>query len=283
MLKIMRLVVLGSGGSEGIPVPYCDCRVCKSKEQRLRTSYLIKIKDKNFLVEMGPDFRYQQLKHNFSVDYLFISHEHSDHINGIQELRHITLIAKLKIKPINVIISKNLHKRLLHQPFIERQGIRYAYNSLIKNKKIIPHLLDYWKQYKFDGFEVELFKNRHENMNCDGLLLESKSKSIIYLADAGVLSHKTEDLINKTNPELLIVHAPFFYSRKKLKEEDYNNVRKMRITHHIGIDTIHHLKAKKILLSHFSHRTGLRHKEIKKEIAKYKNIRAAYDGMEFKI
>jgi len=278
----MKLIVLGSGGSEGIPVPYCDCKVCKSGKHRLRTSYLIKIKDKNLLVESSPDFRQQQLKHNFSVDYLFISHDHSDHINGLQELRHIMLIAKIKIKPINILISKKLHKRLLHQPCIERQGIRYAYNSLIRNKKLIPHLLDYWKRYKFDGFEIELFKNRHENITCDGFLLESKGKSIVYLADAGVLYHKTEDLINN-NPDLLITHTPYFYSAKKLKKDDHNNARKMRLTHHIGIDNLHQLKAKKILLSHFSHRAGLTHKEIKKEIAKHKNIRAAYDGMELKI
>jgi len=43
------------------------------------------------------------------------------------------------------------------------------------------------------------------------------------------------------------------------------------------------LKVKKILLSHFSHKAGLRHKELRKEISKYKNMKIAYDGMELKI
>ena len=279
----MLITVLGSGGSEGIPVPYCNCKVCKSGDKRYRTSFLIESNSKSFLVEIGPDFRRQQLKYNFPINYLFFSHEHLDHIAGLAELRYIMLIAKIKISPINVIISKRLHKKLLNQPQIGREGIRYAYHSLIRNKKLKPNLLDYEKRYKFTDFEIELFKNKHENIACDGFLLVSKGKKIIYLGDAGSLYQKNENLINNTNPDLLIANTPYFYSGKKIKE-DNKNLRKMRITNHMGIDNIQHLRAKKILLLHFSHRSCLTHSEIEKIISKCgKNIIAGSDGMKVRI
>ena len=279
----MLVTVLGSGGSEGIPVPYCTCRVCESGDRRYRTSFLIKVKGRFLLAEIGPDFRRQQLRYRFPIDYLFISHEHSDHIGGLTELRQIMLIAKIKLKPINILISKRLHKRLLHRPYIEKVGIRYAYTSLVRKKKLVPHLLDYDRRYRFDGFDIELFRNRHENLACDGFLLESGGKSIVYLADAGMLYQKTENLINETKPELLVANTPFFYSNHKLKQEDHNRVRRMRMTHHIGIDSIHHFPARKILLNHFSHKSGFTHKEIEENVSAYGNIIAARDGLKIRV
>lgn len=279
----MLFTVLGSGGSEGIPVPYCDCRVCKSGDKRYRTSYLLQIGDKNLLIEISPDFRKQQLKYNFPIDYLFVSHEHYDHIGGFADLRNIMLIAKIKLKPVKLLISKRLHHKLLHQPYIVKEGIRYFYNVLVRKKKLIPYVLEYGKKYFFDGFEIEIFKNRHENIACDGFLLKAEGKSIVYLADAGILHHKTETLINETKPDLLVANTPYLYSAKKFKEENPKLARNLRVTNHIGIDTVSHFNVKKILLSHFSHRSGLTHEEIEEKIKEYKNILAAKDGLEIRI
>ncbi len=279
----MKVLVLGSGGSEGIPVPYCDCRVCRSGDRRERTSYLIKTGKKNLLVEIGPDFRRQQLRHGFPIDYLFVSHEHHDHISGLAELRHITMVARIRIRRVDVLISRRLHSRMMHEPHVYREGIRHAYMSLARNRKIVPHKLDYYRFYDFDGFRIQLFRNRHENITCDGFLLESEGKSVAYLADAGSLYHKTEKLINEANPDLLIANTPFLFSRDQIRKNDRRSARRLRLTHHIGIDSICHLNAKRILLSHFSHRSGLTHKEIVKRISPYRNATAAMDGLELTV
>ena len=83
----MKLTVLGTGGSEGVPALYCKCKVCTSGEQRLRPSYHLKISDKSeLLIEAGPDFRTQQQKFNFDFTHCFFSHEHGDHINFLDML-----------------------------------------------------------------------------------------------------------------------------------------------------------------------------------------------------
>ena len=279
----MKLTVLGSGGSEGIPVPYCNCKVCKSNDTRLRTSYLINIKNKNFLVEIGPDFRGQQLKYNFSIDYLFISHAHDDHIRGIIELRHILLIAKIKIKKIKILISRKLHNRFLFpkkdggttegENILDKEGISYNYKKLLAKKKLENHILKYYSKYHFKDFSITLFKNMHGRTFSDGFLLEAQNKKIVYLGDANKINTKTKELINKEKPNLLIANVPSFFSKNTHKNDhlDFKTLIELR------------LKTKKILISHFSHNANLTHADILKKIGKQKNIIAAYDGMQLTI
>lgn len=87
----MKLTILGSGTSFGVPVIACDCKVCKSdkaQDKRLRASALLCIDNKNFLIDVGPDFRTQALRAKLHhLDAVFLTHSHADHIHGIDDLR----------------------------------------------------------------------------------------------------------------------------------------------------------------------------------------------------
>lgn len=86
-----RLILLGTGSSMGVPVVGCECQVCQSnhpKNIRNRCCALIEFNDKTFLVDCGPDFHRQGLKHHItSLDGVIFTHAHFDHIAGIDELR----------------------------------------------------------------------------------------------------------------------------------------------------------------------------------------------------
>jgi len=86
-----ELIVLGSGGSLGVPIVGCSCDVCKSdnsKNKRLRPSVLFKIGGKSILIDTSPDFRQQALTHDITdIDAVLLTHVHYDHISGIDELR----------------------------------------------------------------------------------------------------------------------------------------------------------------------------------------------------
>ena len=61
----MKITLLGTGTSQGVPVIACDCNVCLSKNQkdkRLRTSAMIEVNNEIFIIDTGPDFRQQMLK-----------------------------------------------------------------------------------------------------------------------------------------------------------------------------------------------------------------------------
>lgn len=87
----MRVTILGSGTSTGVPEIGCSCDVCKSenpKDKRLRASVLVETGSENLLIDCGPDFRYQMLRNRTTaVDALLITHIHYDHIGGLDDLR----------------------------------------------------------------------------------------------------------------------------------------------------------------------------------------------------
>jgi phosphoribosyl 1,2-cyclic phosphate phosphodiesterase len=91
MHKEGSFLFLGTGASAGIPIIGCDCHVCQSPDphnQRLRPSGVLKVGEKAFLIDSGPDFRQQALRHKIvHLDGLLLTHTHFDHIAGIDELR----------------------------------------------------------------------------------------------------------------------------------------------------------------------------------------------------
>ncbi|MBI1289952.1 MBL fold metallo-hydrolase [bacterium] len=87
----LTVTVLGSGTSAGIPVVACDCAVCRStnpRNNRLRSSILMSGEGVDLLVDCGADFRQQALHFGIGrLDAVLLTHAHSDHIAGIDEIR----------------------------------------------------------------------------------------------------------------------------------------------------------------------------------------------------
>ena len=87
----MRIKLLGTGTSTGVPELGCGCEVCTSRDKRdvrLRTSALIEHEGTRILIDCGPDFRQQMLSEPFrKIDAVLITHHHYDHIAGLDDLR----------------------------------------------------------------------------------------------------------------------------------------------------------------------------------------------------
>lgn len=87
-----KINILGSGTSTGVPLLGCTCSVCTSdnpKNKRLRTSFYLQTKNGNhILIDTTPDLRTQLLRANIkTVDHTIITHDHADHVHGIDDLR----------------------------------------------------------------------------------------------------------------------------------------------------------------------------------------------------
>ena len=87
----MKVTLLGTGTSTGVPVIGCECRVCRSsdpRDKRTRCACFIEINGLCLLIDVGPDFRRQALRaHIHRVDGVLFTHHHFDHVVGMDDLR----------------------------------------------------------------------------------------------------------------------------------------------------------------------------------------------------
>lgn len=91
----MRVTLMGTGTSHGVPVIACDCAVCRStdeRDKRNRCSAFIESGDEKIktriVIDTGPEFRVQALRFGVtSLDAVLLTHGHADHLNGLDDLR----------------------------------------------------------------------------------------------------------------------------------------------------------------------------------------------------
>jgi phosphoribosyl 1,2-cyclic phosphate phosphodiesterase len=115
---MIRVTILGSGTSHGVPAIGCDCDVCRSsdpRDRRTRPSILIEIVAdgqtpagptasvfagavRSILVDTSTDLRMQALANDVRrVDAILFTHTHADHVFGIDDVRRFNQIQKSAI------------------------------------------------------------------------------------------------------------------------------------------------------------------------------------------
>lgn len=87
----LRLTMLGSGTSTGVPVVGCDCAVCRSSDprnRRMRPGLRLETAGVSLVIDTSPDFREQALRFGIDrVDAVLYTHSHADHVFGLDDLR----------------------------------------------------------------------------------------------------------------------------------------------------------------------------------------------------
>jgi phosphoribosyl 1,2-cyclic phosphate phosphodiesterase len=251
----VKITILGSGTSQGVPVIACDCEVCTStnpKDKRLRTSVLIEYKDKVFVIDSGPDFRYQMLRANVQrLDALILTHEHKDHIAGLDDIRAFNYKMGRKIPVYATLNVQNALKREFEYIF---SGIKYP-----GIPEVELHTIENNKPLIVEGLEFIPIEVLHYKLPVLGFRI----KNFTYITDANYIADKEKDKIKGT--KTLIINA--------LRKEKHIS----HFTMDEAINLIHELKPETAYLTHISHQLGL-HDAINKELPA--DIFCAFDGLE---
>jgi len=122
---MLKITVLGSGTSMGVPTIGCDCDVCRSPDphdNRLRPSVLVTYNGRNVLIDTTPDFRTQALRAQIRrVDAILFTHEHADHIMGLDDVRPFNFRQKEQIPIYAAPETMAVIRRTFHYIFDGRQ------------------------------------------------------------------------------------------------------------------------------------------------------------------
>lgn len=249
----MKIKFLGTGTSQGVPVIGCTCAVCVSqdtKNKRLRSSALIKISNKNILIDTGPDLRQQALKNKINkIDYVLYTHAHRDHVSGIDELRSFNFIQKKSIKAYG---NKELVNQLKNDYSYIFSDFKYPGLPEVELNKVN-------KNFYLDDIEIIPIKVKHHKLN----ILGYRIGNLTYITDAKTISDNQLKKINGS--QILVINC------LQIKEHlSHLNMEEV-------LSLIRKIEVKKIYLIHISHNLGL-HDEINKSLPD--NIELAYDNLE---
>ena len=248
----MKVTILGSGTSQGVPVIACDCDVCLSKDpkdKRLRTSIMVEVDNNIIVIDTGPDFRSQMLSENVQkLDAVLFTHEHKDHVAGLDDVRSFNYKWKKDIEVYaNSRVSDAL-KREFHYVFSD---VRYPGTPRV-NMNLIDNTDFYVGETKVIPIEA-----LHHKLPVFGY----KIKNLAYLTDVSYISSSEKKKL--FGVDLLIIDA--------LRKEQHLS----HFSLNQALELIHEVKPKNSRLIHMSHYIG-KHSELMKELPL--NVLPSYDG-----
>ena len=253
----MRLTLLGTGTSGGVPQIGCQCATCTSadpRDKRTRCSAMIETDDACILIDCGPDFRQQMLALHRpfrKIDAIFITHEHYDHVGGIDDIRPGMLFGDVRIYAED-LVAQHLAER-----------IPYCFTPLERRYPGVPAItLEHMEPHQpviVGSLTVVPIRVMHGQLPIVGFRIGP----IAYITDMKSLPDTEWQYLEGT--EILIVNALHHrYHRSHQTVDDA-----IRFAQRVG--------ARQTYFIHMSHFV-LPHAQ--EEILLPSNMHLAYDGME---
>lgn len=249
--------MLGTGTSQGVPVIACPCMVCSSlnpKDIRLRSSILVESETTTIVIDSGPDFRQQMLRHNVKrIDAVLFTHEHKDHIAGLDDVRAFNFIQNSAVDIYGRNQVLDALKKEFHYAFAEEKYPGVPLLNLIEIDQ---------KPFRIGDIDIVPIQVMHYKMPVFGF----RFNQLTYITDANYIS-----------PVEL----------EKIKGSDIFILNALRIEKHIShynldeaIAIANEVNANKTYFTHISHLMGL-HSDVEENLPD--SIRLAYDGLQFEI
>lgn len=252
----MKITFLGTGTSQGVPVIACECNTCISPDQhdkRLRTSLLLETKDTTILFDAGPDFRQQMLReHVTKLDSIILTHEHKDHIAGLDDVRAFNYKSQ---DAIDIWAEERVQKALRKE--YSYVFSEYEYPGIPKMR--LNNVTD--EAFTIKDIHIQPIRIFHYRLP----IYAFRIGNFAYITDANYISEESKEKL--FGVKYLVINA-----LRKEKHISHFSLRE-------ALDLIREISPKKAWLTHISHQMGL-HADVSKELPS--GIWLAYDGLSVK-
>ena len=250
----MKVTFLGTGTSQGIPVINSNHPVCLStdkRDKRLRVSAMVQWDDYTYIIDCGPDFRYQMLRANVtSIDGILFTHDHADHVAGLDDIRPYCF--QMGSVPIYA-----------QQRVLDILKERFAYILKDDNKypgapSVLQNKVDL-EPFRLGNIDVVPIEVMHGKLP----ILGYRFGNFAYLTDVKTIEKSEREKLKGLT--VLVISA--------LRNEKHHS----HLNLEEALEIIEELKPERAYLTHVSHKLGF-HTEVEKILPE--KVYLAYDELE---
>jgi phosphoribosyl 1,2-cyclic phosphate phosphodiesterase len=250
----VKITFLGTGTSQGVPVIACDCKTCLSgdaRDKRLRTSLLLEAENVSLLFDAGPDFRQQMLReHVMRLDAILLTHEHKDHIAGLDDVRAFNYKSQ---DAIDIYCEERVQKVVKKEYSYVFSEYQYPGVPKMRLNPVPEH------GFSISKIQITPIRVFHYRLPVYGFRIGN----FAYITDANYIPEESKEKLYGV--KYLVVNA-----LRKEKHISHFSLRE-------AIDFIREISPKKAYITHISHQMGL-HSEVSKELPP--EISLAFDGLK---
>jgi len=251
----MKVTLLGTGTSHGVPVIGCNCPVCLSsdpKNKRYRTSAYIQDGGVSLIIDMPAEYRLRAIEYGIDfVDAVLLTHAHADHTAGLDEVRRYNEIAGGKIPLYSTEeVNREVKQRFSYIFKDTQEGGGKPKIELINVKP--------FEKFSVKSTEIMPLAVKHGCLD----VLSFRINDFVYMTDVSEIPEKVFEYLKGV--KVLVLDA----LRKEEHPTHFNLNQAIEAAQRIG--------AEKTYFTHITHR--LEHAETEKELPD--NIFMGYDGMQ---
>jgi phosphoribosyl 1,2-cyclic phosphate phosphodiesterase len=257
----LKITVLGSGTSMGVPTLGCPCRVCASTDphdKRLRPSILLSRNGRNVVIDTTPDFRQQAMRAGLDrLDAILLTHGHADHVLGFDDIRPYNIRQRAALPVYSNEDTFQIIRRIFSYVFDDKP-------TLSTVPSVTLEVIDN-RQFTLLGIPFTPVPLLHGDMRVLGFRFAGAA----YLTDFSTIPDSSMTLLEGLDELILDALRDVPHPMHQTVEQ--------------ALALIQKLKPRRAWFTHIAH--DLPHAETNERLVKlgFPHVQLAYDGLQFEV